>query len=60
MKKTTKNITLDIKKLNDWREILDFWADYIEELSWQFPRTKRKYQKFADVLADIAELTKQN
>lgn len=60
MKKQNKTITLDIEKLNDWRKILDFWADYIEELSWQFPRTKRKYEKFADLLDDMAELTKQN
>lgn len=60
MKKPNKTITLDIEKLNDWRKILDFWTDYIEELSWQFPRTKRKYEKFADLLDDMAELTKQN
>lgn len=51
-------IKINKKQLEKWLNIMNFWADYIEELSYTYPRTAKKYEKFNEIIAEIYDLTK--
>ena len=52
-------IEISVKTIKQWQDVLNFWADYIEELSFQYPRTAKKYEKFNEILTDIYCLTQE-